>query len=140
VAAPDEVYDQVLNELAAGSKRPHWIWFIFPKLAGLGFSSMSQRFGIIFRSEAQAHLNHPIRGARLTECTELVLGCSAKDIRALLGYPDNHKFRSSMTLFAAVSPDKSRFKAALDKYFGGEADPKTLSLLGQGRARGYGKD
>ncbi len=129
VAAQDAVYPQVLRELAAGEKRTHWMWFVFPQLAGLGSSPMAQRFAIGSLEEAQRYLAHPVLGARLRECTRLVLAVPDKDADAIFGYPDNLKFRSSMTLFAAAAPEEPLFRQALEWFFGGEPDPLTTGLL-----------
>jgi len=131
VTAQDAVYDQVLRELAAGRKETHWIWFIFPQVAGLGFSPMSQKFGIVSQDEARTYLEHSILGPRLRECTRLMLAISSRDIGAILGYPDDLKFRSSMTLFAVAAPEESLFEEALQRFFGGERDPLTSELLQQ---------
>lgn len=128
-AAQDEVYDDVLRELAAGRKESHWIWFIFPQLAGLGRSAMSERFGIASLDEARSYLKHPVLGPRLRECTRLLLTGTDRDIRAILGSPDDLKFRSSMTLFARADQAEPLFKAALERFFGGEQDALTLELL-----------
>jgi len=130
VAAQDAVYDEVLRELAAGRKETHWIWFIFPQITGLGFSEMARRFGITSLTEAQSYLKHEVLGTRLRECTELMLASPHRGISAILGYPDDLKFRSSMTLFAAAAPEESLFEAALEKFFGGEHDALTIRLLG----------
>jgi uncharacterized protein (DUF1810 family) len=129
VEAQNPVYERVLSELSAGEKRGHWIWFIFPQLAGLGMSAMSQEFGISSLDEARAYLNHPILGARLKECTQLVLNVQGRSVDQIFGYPDNLKFRSSMTLFANSAPDHEIFRNALEKYFGGEGDPLTLEKV-----------
>jgi uncharacterized protein (DUF1810 family) len=105
------------------------MWFIFPQLAGLGFSEMAQRYAITSRDEAIAYLKHDILGPRLLECTALVNAVEGKIIREILGSPDDLKFHSSMTLFAAVSSDPA-FPAAIAKYYGGVADRRTLELLG----------
>jgi len=131
VAAQNPVYDEVRRELAAGRKETHWIWFIFPQMAGLGFSPMSQRFGIASKAEAQSYLRHNVLGPRLRECTQLILALPNRDIGSILGYPDDLKFRSSMTLFAAAAPEEPIFEAALEGFFGGEHDPFTLRLLQQ---------
>ena len=130
VATQDRVYDQVLRELTAGRKETHWIWFIFPQITGLGFSEMSRRFGIASLAEAQCYLRHDVLGPRLRQCTELMLAAPHRDIRSILGDPDDLKFRSSMTLFAAAAREESIFQAALEK-FGGKPDPLTLRLLGE---------
>src|SRR5689334_15595314 len=116
VEAQHAIYSQVIAELATGRKQTHWMWFIFPQIAGLGFSAMAQRFAVGSRAEAEAYLEHPLLGPRLIECTGLVLGVSGKSIRAILGLPDDLKFRSSMTLFDAVS-DNAIFSEAIAKYY-----------------------
>ena len=123
------VYSKVLAELRAGQKESHWIWFVFPQLQGLGSSAMAHRYGISGRAEAEAYLQHPILGLRLRECTELVLAIEGRRIEDIFGYPDDLKFRSSMTLFAQVGSEHEPFTRALDKYFNGEPDPMTLRLL-----------
>ena len=123
------VIDTVLAELAAGRKRSHWMWFVFPQVAGLGFSAMAQRFAIGSLAEAQAYHAHPVLGARLGRCTELVLAVQGRGITAILGSPDDVKFRSSMTLFGRAAPGDARFPAALNRFFGGEPDPATLARL-----------
>jgi uncharacterized protein (DUF1810 family) len=130
VDAQAPVYRQVVAELSRGRKQSHWMWFIFPQLAGLGFSAMAQRFAIASRDEAIAYLRHDVLGPRLLECTRLVNAVEGKTIREILGSPDDLKFCSSMTLFAAVS-SAPEFPAGLKKYYGGEADVRTLELLGQ---------
>ena len=130
VEAQDGVYANVRVELAAGRKRSHWMWFIFPQVAGLGFSAMAQRFAIGSRDEALAYLAHDILGPRLIECTGLVMNVTGKTIHDILGSPDDLKFHSSMTLFAAVA-DTPPFAAALTRYFAGAADQATLDILGQ---------
>jgi uncharacterized protein (DUF1810 family) len=129
VDAQDAVYADVLRELMAGRKETHWIWFIFPQLAGLGLSPMSQKFGLSSKADAVAYLDHGILGPRLRECTQLILKLSNRPIDQILGYPDDLKFRSSMTLFAAAAPEEPIFEAALEKFFGGNYDPLTIKLL-----------
>lgn len=129
VRAQDSVYPSVLAELRAGRKRTHWIWFIFPQLKGLGFSQMATAYGIASRKEAEAYLDHPILGPRLRECTALVNLIENRPISQIFGYPDDLKFRSSMTLFGAVTTDHQDFNDAVRKYFAGEPDPRTLELL-----------
>ena len=133
VDAQATVYSDVLDELTAGRKQSHWMWFIFPQVAGLGFSTMAQRFAIGSREEAIAYLAHDTLGPRLVECTNLVLGVNGKTIREILGSPDDVKFRSSMTLFDAVS-DHPLFRAALSKYFAAAKDQTTLDILARMRA------
>ena len=129
LAAQKGVYDEVRSELAAGRKETHWIWFIFPQMAGLGYSPMARKFGIASREEAERYLDHAELGARLRECTRLMLSLPGDDIRAILGEPDDLKFRSCMTLFAEVAPGEGIFAAALEKYFGGKGDAVTKRLL-----------
>jgi uncharacterized protein (DUF1810 family) len=128
VRAQDPVFRDVLGELACGRKQSHWMWFVFPQLAGLGLSAMSQRYAIGSRAEAKAYLAHPILGPRLIECTRLVLAVDGRTINAILGAPDDAKFRSSMTLFGAVS-DEPVFDEALARYFASERDGATLEIL-----------
>lgn len=128
VQAQNPVFAAVQAELARGRKQTHWMWFVFPQVAGLGFSSMSQRYAIGSRAEAGAYLAHPTLGPRLIECTRLVLAVDGRTINAILGAPDDSKFRSSMTLFGAVS-DEAVFDEALAKYFAGERDDATLEIL-----------
>ncbi len=133
VTAQGLVYDQVLIELRAGQKRTHWIWFNFPQLARLGTSSMAQKFGIDSKAEAMSYLEHAVLGPRLQECTRLMLAAPRKDIGSIMGYPDDLKFRSCMTLFATVAPQgENIFEEALLKFFDGERDPLTISLLHDG--------
>jgi len=129
VAAQDTVYDRVLRELAGGHKETHWMWFVFPQLAGLGSSPLSQKFGIASQAEARSYMDHEVLGPRLLECTRLMLAAPTSDILSILDYPDDLKFRSCMTLFAAVAPEEPLFDEALQKFFGGERDPLTLELL-----------
>ena len=128
--AQAHVIDQVLAELREGRKRSHWIWFIFPQLAGLGSSDMARRFAISDCDEAVAYLNHPTLGPRLRQCTELVNQISGRTLEDIFGYPDDLKFRSSITLFASIAPGEDVFRTALDRYCAGKPDPATLALLG----------
>ena len=127
--AQANVYGAVIVELTAGRKRSHWMWYIFPQIAGLGFSEMSQRFAISGRDEAAAYLNHTVLGARLRECTQLVLNVRDREINEIFGSPDDLKFRSSMTLFSASTSENEVFKAALTKYFDGVPDPRTIEFM-----------
>jgi uncharacterized protein (DUF1810 family) len=129
VDAQNPAYAQDRAELGNGRKEGHWIWFIFPQLRGLGHSPMATAFGITSRQEAAAYLNHPVLGLRLRECTRLVNLVKERSITQILGYPDDLKFRSSITLFAHVASDHQVFEEALEKYFGGEADPLTLERV-----------
>jgi len=125
------VYETALCEIRAGRKQSHWMWFVFPQLRGLGRSETARRYGIASPAEAAAYLAHPLLGARLVECTQLMLAVRDKSALEVLGAPDDLKFRSSMTLFAALSPPASCFAAALDRYFDGVADAATLMLLAE---------
>jgi uncharacterized protein (DUF1810 family) len=126
--AQSSVYPLVLDELRRGWKQSHWMWFIFPQLAGLGHSAMAQRFAIASREEAVAYLGHGVLGSRLRECTALVNGVEGRTILEILGSPDDLKFHSSMTLFGAVSSDP-KFAVAITKFYGGKPDQRTLDLL-----------
>jgi len=129
VDAQNPVYDRVRAELQEGRKRSHWMWFIFPQIAGLGSSPLARRFAISSLSEAAAFLEHPILGPRLAECTRLVNLIEGRSIEQIFGRPDDLKFRSSMTLFARASADNQVFVDALQKHFDGEFDPATLERL-----------
>jgi len=122
------VYEQVLAELRAGRKRSHWIWFIFPQIAGLGHSAMAHRYAIGSLEEARAYLAHPVLGARLRECSELVLAVEGRTIHEIFGSPDDMKFRSCMTLFNQAAPGEAVFTDCLRKYFEGQEDPHTLRV------------
>jgi uncharacterized protein (DUF1810 family) len=126
VAAQDPVYERVVRELSAGRKTSHWMWFIFPQLPGLGTSAMSDRFAIVSVKTATRYLQHAVLGARLLECTQLVLNAQERTAEEIFGFPDCMKFRSSMTLFSLCGPPGSLFDLALDKYFGGKKDTRTL--------------
>lgn len=130
VQAQARVYDAVTAELAAGRKTSHWIWFVFPQIEGLGFSPMAQRYAIRSLAEARAYLAHPVLGPRLRACTGLVNAVEGRTILAILGAPDDMKFRSSMTLFAEASEGEAPFRQALARYFEGAPDPRTLARLG----------
>jgi uncharacterized protein (DUF1810 family) len=129
VNAQAPVYDEVRQELRVGRKQSHWMWFIFPQVAGLGQSPMSVRFAIASLDEAKAYLAHPVLGARLRECAQLTLDVEAKTARDIFGGIDEMKFRSSMTLFARAAPDEDLFQRCIDKYFDGASDPATLAKL-----------
>ncbi|HTQ40241.1 MAG TPA: DUF1810 domain-containing protein [Pirellulales bacterium] len=141
--AQEHVYPRVVAELRAGQKRSHWMWFIFPQIAGLGRSATAQKFAIASLAEAQAYAAHPVLGPRLRECTELVLNIDNRPIDEIFAYPDHLKFHSCMTLFQtatqhypethsqdAVPDDNTVFAAALTKYFSGHPDANTLAILG----------
>jgi len=129
VEAQRPVYSEVLSELRQGRKQSHWIWFIFPQIAGLGYSPMAQRYAISGRREAESYLQHPVLGPRLAECTRLVNQHAGNDIEEILGDIDALKFRSSMTLFAKVANDNPVFAEALKNFYGGEMDELTLARL-----------
>ena len=128
VEAEAPVYDRALAELKAGRKQSHWMWFVFPQIAGLGHSPMAQHYAIQNLAEARAYLAHPLLGTRLRECTQAVLDVEGKSAHEIFGSPDDLKFRSSMTLFDLAAPDDI-FRASLAKYFSSEADPLTLQKL-----------
>jgi uncharacterized protein (DUF1810 family) len=123
-------YTDALAELRAGRKRSHWMWYVFPQYAGLGHSTMAQRYSIKNVAEADAYLRHPILGPRLLECAEALLVHDARSAYEILGSPDDLKLRSSATLFSHVSPTGSPFHRLLDKFFAGEPDRRTVELIG----------
>ena len=129
VVAQHHVYDGVLEELRRGRKTGHWIWFVFPQVAGLGSSDMSQRFAISSLDEARAYLAHPVLGARLRECAAVVLATPARTAEEIFGSLDAMKVRSSMTLFRRAAPDDPVFAQVLDRFYGGVADVRTDALL-----------
>lgn len=129
VQAQAPVYADVLDELRAGRKRSHWMWFAFPQIAGLGLSPTAQHFAIASLDEAAAYLAHPLLGQRLRDCAALVLAIESGSANDIFGSPDDMKFRSSMTLFAQAAPGEPLFRACLDKYFDGQPDPRTLARL-----------
>lgn len=129
VDAQKPAYDDAVDELTAGRKRSHWMWFVFPQIQGLGNSAMAQRYAIASLQEAEAYIGHPLLGERLRETTRLVNHVQGRSIEDIFGYPDYLKFRSSMTLFARATNDNHEFVEALRKYFNGEADADTLRLL-----------
>jgi uncharacterized protein (DUF1810 family)/GNAT superfamily N-acetyltransferase len=124
------VFEQALSEIRAGRKRTHWMWFIFPQIAGLGSSPTSQHFAIRDRAEAKAYLEHPVLGPRLLQCVQALLELKGGSVSDVLGHPDDLKLKSSASLFAEVSERRSIFEQLLEKYFAGEPDPATLRLLG----------
>jgi uncharacterized protein (DUF1810 family) len=131
VQAQQDTYAQAVDELADGHKASHWMWFVFPQLRGLGRSPMAIRFGIASLDEARAYLDHPLLGSRLKECVRLVLRIDGRSINEIFGSPDDMKFRSCMTLFDLAAPQEAIFAQALQKYFGGTPDERTLTLLRQ---------
>jgi uncharacterized protein (DUF1810 family) len=130
VEAQARNYADALAELRRGRKTSHWMWYVFPQIAGLGSSAMARNYAIGSLEEARAYLAHPVLGPRLRECVEASLAIEGRSAREVFGSPDDLKFRSSLTLFAEAASDESLFREALVKYFAGEADPSTLRLLG----------
>lgn len=124
-------YERALAEIRAGRKRSHWMWYIFPQVAGLGFSAMSQRYAIRSASEAEAYLRHLVLGPRLEACCEAALGVEGRSAHEIFGAPDDAKLRSCATLFAAVGPPGSVFDRLLARFFDGERDEATLRLLAE---------
>jgi uncharacterized protein (DUF1810 family) len=129
VDAQAGVFEGACAELRQGRKTGHWMWFIFPQLRGLGFSSMAECYGLTSLDEAKAYLEHPVLGARLTECSRLVTSIEGRTLREIFGSPDDMKFRSSMTLFARAAEENLIFSEAIQKYCGGKYDPLTIALL-----------
>jgi uncharacterized protein (DUF1810 family) len=134
LVAQDRVYPEALHELRAGRKETHWMWFIFPQLAGLGRSEMARTYALHDLAEAAAFASHPILGARLIECTEAVLlhapgGVAPRSLGSIFGSPDDLKFISSMTLFARAMPEQRLFRAALSAFHDGHEDTRTVDLL-----------
>ena len=128
VAAQDPVYADVLNELRAGRKTSHWMWFVFPQLRDLGRSPMAERYGIASLAEARAYWEHPVLGPRLRECVDLLLRIEGRTAHQIFGSPDDLKLRSSLTLFERAVPEEPVFGRALERYFAGERDPLTLAM------------
>lgn len=128
VHAQDPVYADVLDELRQGRKQTHWMWFIFPQFKGIGHSATAKSFAINSLDEARAYLRHPVLGPRLIECARLVASISNRTVSSIFGYPDDLKFRSSITLFARVSDDPL-FEQLLARHFDGQPDPKTIAIL-----------
>jgi uncharacterized protein (DUF1810 family) len=135
VRAQAPVIDAVRAELRSGRKRSHWMWFIFPQLAALGSSATAKHYGISSVAEARAYLDHPVLGARLRECCELLLEIEGADIGQILGPPDDLKLRSCLTLFHQAAPADALFARCLAKYYGGAPDARTLALCAPERGR-----
>jgi len=129
VDAQAPIYNRVLAELRSGQKQSHWMWFIFPQIQGLGRSPTAQTFAISSRQEAEAYAVHPILGARLRECTQLVNAVENRTVSQIFGFPDDLKFHSCMTLFAQAASDRQAFLDALTKFFAGKPDQQTLNRL-----------
>ena len=130
VSAQARDYDDALREIRSGRKRTHWIWYIFPQLDGLGYSPTAQYYGIRDLEQAKDYMAHPVLGPRLLEISEALLALPSSDPGAVMGYPDDLKLCSSMTLFELAAPDQPVFGKVLDKFYGGRRDPLTLRLLG----------
>ncbi|MBV6448704.1 DUF1810 domain-containing protein [Nitrosomonas sp.] len=129
VQAQAHDFEIALAEITSGRKRSHWMWYIFPQFAGLGFSAMSQRYAIRSVAEAQAYLNHPMLGPRLMQCCEALLAVTGRSAHEIFDSPDDMKLQSCATLFASVTPADSVFAHVLARYFSGQRDQKTLDLL-----------
>ncbi|MDB5768772.1 MAG: hypothetical protein JWQ61_3586 [Collimonas fungivorans] len=129
VAAQQPVFDIVREELSQGSKRSHWMWFVFPQIEGLGHSATAVKYAISSLEEARAYLEHPLLGPRLRECCRLVAVVDGRSAEDIFGFPDYMKFQSSLTLFAQAATDNQAFNECLKKYFGGEPDQATLVRL-----------
>ena len=131
VEAHDRSYSRALEEIREGRKQSHWMWYIFPQIVGLGLSSTSRFSAIANLEEARAYMQHPMLGAHMIEICGVLLGLSANDAEDVMGYPDDLKLRSSMTLFSQAVPSVKIFQQVLDKYFDGKMDQKTLEILGE---------
>ncbi|MEE4314397.1 MAG: DUF1810 domain-containing protein [Desulfofustis sp.] len=129
VQAQKKIYPQVIQELRRGAKTGHWMWFIFPQFIGLGQTPISRTYAIKTLDEARAYAQHSVLGQRLQECTELVIAVDGKSANTIFGHPDDLKFRSSMTLFLMAVPEIDLFQRAINKYYNGEQDARTLELL-----------
>jgi uncharacterized protein (DUF1810 family) len=129
VKAQEENYSQALAELKRGRKSSHWMWYVFPQFAGLGHSLTTQFYAIKSAGEAEAYLLHPVLGQRLVECSEALLNIEGRTVSEILGFPDDLKLKSSITLFSALAENDSVFDQVLRKYFGGYSDDRTLELL-----------
>jgi uncharacterized protein (DUF1810 family) len=129
LSAQEGVYDRALAELKGGRKRTHWMWYIFPQIDGLGYSPMAKHYSIKNIEEARQYLIHPVIGKRLLECTQAVVAINGRSLSEIFGYPDDLKFKSSMTLFEKIAGPGSVFSSALDKCCHGERDAITLRLL-----------
>lgn len=129
LTAQESTYPTALNELRAGKKRTHWMWFIFPQMIGLGYSAMAQHYAIRSRAEATAYLSHEVLGNRLRECAEVVMQLNGLSVSEIFGHPDDLKFHSSITLFAEVGEEGSLFSRLLLKYFSGKMDERTITIL-----------
>jgi uncharacterized protein (DUF1810 family) len=129
VSAQEGVFEVALAELRRGQKRSHWMWFIFPQIAGLGSSSTSRKYAVKSLDEARAYLAHPVLGPRLLHCCQAILSVQGKSAAEIMGNPDDLKLRSSMTLFSMTKGPHPEFRQVIDRYFEGQMDPRTLDLL-----------
>ncbi len=129
--AQENVYETALREVRNGRKQTHWMWFIFPQIAGLGRTDVSQLYAIKSREEAVAYLEHPVLGTRLREISDALLSVEDKSAAEIFGTPDDLKLRSSMTLFKSVSTENEVFLQVLDRYYAGEEDPQTFRILSE---------
>ncbi|MDP6543794.1 MAG: DUF1810 domain-containing protein [Phycisphaerae bacterium] len=128
--AQERIFESVVRELSSGQKRTHWMWYIFPQIAGLGHSMTARKYAISSPEEARAYLDHETLGPRLRQCVQLVNDVNGRSAEQIFHYPDYLKFRSSMTLFAHCSTDDAVFRRAIEKYFDGKPDTLTLNILG----------
>lgn len=135
IDAQRDTYAGALEELRAGCKRTHWMWFVLPQLRGLGRSAMAERYGLADADEARAYLAHPVLGPRLMACVNAMLGHRTATAEDILGEVDAMKFRSCLTLFMAVAPEEPAFGAALRRFHGGERDPRTMASLARDASR-----
>ena len=129
VQAQEDIYEQALAELKNGSKESHWMWFVFPQIAGLGNSEMARKYAIPNLADAKAYLSHDLLGSRLRECTEAVLAVEGRTAHEILGSPDDMKLKSCMTLFEVADGPDSVFSSILEKYFEGQRDERSLMIL-----------
>jgi len=129
LSAQERDYDRALEEIRGGRKRSHWMWYIFPQIQGLGFSSTAQYYGIKDLEEAKDYMEHPLLSARLVEISQALLTLPGNNATAVMGYPDDLKLCSCMTLFEQAKPEEPVFGAVLDKFYGGERDRRTLAIL-----------
>lgn len=129
VASQEEVFEVALAELRRGRKRSHWMWFIFPQVEGLGSSATSRKYAIRSLEEARAYLSHPVLGSRLLDCCRAILSVQGKSASDIMGYPDDLKLRSSMSLFMLAEDSHQEFRQVIDRYFQGQPDERTLELL-----------
>jgi uncharacterized protein (DUF1810 family) len=135
VTAQKSVYSTVIEELESGRKISHWMWFIFPQIEGLGRTQMAKLYAIKSLDEAKAYVSHPLLGKRLQECINLVLDIDGKSANAVFGYPDDLKFKSSMTLFLVAVPHIDLFQRAINKYYDGQRDQVTIQILNDSSPR-----